>query len=272
VPRPEGPYRRAESASGPRLTIHFLPQFRVYLAPIVALVAFLALSGAWSGNLTQGAYLRTLNCESTLGPGSKVVYANCSAGQWEHPIRCSEAQAELRSALHPGILRGRVRTVDTRDRVVSEEEAEAMLGRCLPTAAPAVNPYSYPSGETRAVYLRMQADDYAQALVITVLVLLALLAFVPSRIVRIRLDPESGTVRVRDAALFRKARGADCLLTEIESVDVIDSRVALVTKTGAPILLSGTDRRPIELQRRTVRRIRAWLEAVRDAPRDGARG
>jgi hypothetical protein len=70
-------------------------------------------------------------------------------------------------------------------------------------------------------------------------------------------------VKVKDFALWRRPRTLTCLLSEIEDITVHDSRLAFTRREGSPLPLVTTDRRPVELQRRTVKRLGAWLADAR---------
>ncbi len=262
----DGPYRQAQQrGSGPPLTVYFLPQFRIYLAPICLALALMVVRGAWSADFSLAAFRHGVSCESTIHTRTGAVsYATCQDERYRS-FPCTEAKARLASYRDPGWMRRDLRIRSGRsDAPVSYEAAAAQLDSCLPAEPPAVNPGSYESGESRRAYIILVADDYRFAFVVTVLVLLALLTFVPSRFIRIRLDAATGTLRVRDFAIWRRARVMNCLLADVADASVVNSRVVLVQRNGSLISLTNTDRRPTELKKRTAARIGDWLSKMRE--------
>lgn len=270
------PYRALDGATGPGTTLYFLPQLRIYALPIVALLGGLVLLVA-----PAPIYVGHAICGSELDPSSgKVLHAGCAfeGPRLEvNPERyalepsgsCASITTELETLLEPVALQ-RLEVRSEYDRkAITAVEARAAIHHCLPSAAPEGGSWTLPASvrpESRRMWLTFQVHDLRWLWLGAVLYLFALLALGPSRVIRVRIDPATRAVFVRDFALYRRARATDCMLDEIEDVILDDGRIAFRSKTGATVRFSDTDRRPIELKNRTVARLRGFIDAARDRP------
>jgi hypothetical protein len=99
--------------------------------------------------------------------------------------------------------------------------------------------------------------------------LLALVLCLPTRRVRVTVDRQSRTIRIREQGLFQRAAVQELSIDELLDVALEDAPGAntahiVVRRTqGSPVRLFASDLRPIELQRRTAKRLGAWLAAAR---------
>lgn len=258
-------YRSApKSGSRPRSLV-FLPQFRVYFAFIVVAVGLYAARGALSENYTRLAYHHAVYCESSVdGHSGRVMYSECLDTRLRR-FDCNDALSEVRKAVHPGPfvhnleITGAGSDVDARvGSGLTADDAEHLMMQCVPAPDAAKR-----RGISQTARVEVRGDNYFfPAIIITFFTLLTLL-FLPSRLVTVRVDTKIAMVHVRDRAVWRRARTTDCLLSEIEDVAVHKDRVTFVRKDGTPLPLATPDRRPVELQNGTVKRLQTWLADAR---------
>jgi hypothetical protein len=259
-------YRSTPGSGAAPRSLVFLPQFRVYIAPIMVTLAMYVAHGALGPQLAYRTYHRHLRCDSQVNQG-RVVYSTCEGAP--QPMDCGDAASFVRRAYSPGpfvrnlTITGRGHKAQTSaPPPISSADADALLRQCLPTTVPP-NPSSYQSSESRSATIDVHGDDYFISSIILSFAFLLGVAFLPNRVVRVRVDPKTRMVKVKDFALWRRPRTLTCLLSEIEDITVHDSRLAFTRREGSPLPLVTTDRRPVELQRRTVKRLGAWLADAR---------